>query len=125
MDWEKSDQNIADHLEALIKVFLRLSASDRSMIQSECDEVKPFEPRPDFVMKEYVEIPDSKLSDNEFINKWLHISYSYVKTLPPKVKIITLDGYLNMPPAKRVQEEDGIFFTASMHRETVCLFERA
>lgn len=68
------------------KVFLRLSEADRSMIQSECDEIMPFEPRPDFFMKEYVEIPESKLSDNEFTRKWLNMSYSYVKTLSPKIK---------------------------------------
>jgi len=90
MDWNKAEQNMADHLETLVidfesrkkpmfgspvyfindnmwtgvkgsKIFLRLSESDRLMIQSECDEIKPFESRPNFFMKEYVEIPDSKL----------------------------------------------------------------
>lgn len=115
MDWEKANQNMADYLENLItnyesrkkpmfgapvyfvndnmwtgvkggKVFLRLSEDDRCSIQSECDEIKPFEPRPNFIMKEYVEIPESKLTDDRFINNWLAISYSYVKNLPPKVK---------------------------------------
>lgn len=115
MDWEKANKNMTDYLDTLVinfesrekpmfgalvyfvndnmwtgvkgsKVFLRLSEEDRSIIQLECDEIKPFEPRPNFFMKEYVEIPDSKLSDNEFIYKWLTRSYSYVKTLPPKVK---------------------------------------
>lgn len=115
MDWEKADQNMADDLEKLIinyesrkkpmfgapvyfvndnmwtgvkggKVFLRLSEDDRLAIQSECDEIKPFEPRPNFIMKEYVEIPESKLADDEFIHNWLDVSYSFVKALPPKVK---------------------------------------
>ncbi|HWT76266.1 MAG TPA: TfoX/Sxy family protein [Mobilitalea sp.] len=115
MDWEKANQNIADYLEKLIityerkkkpmfgapvyfvndnmwtgvkggKVFLRLSEDDRCVIQSKCDEIKPFEPRPDFIMKEYVEIPESKLTDEKFISNWLEISYSFVKSLPPKVK---------------------------------------
>jgi len=115
MDWEKADQNMGSFLEKLIigyvskkkpmfgapvyfvndnmwtgvkggKVFLRLSEEDRLAIQSECDEIEPFEPRPNFIMKEYVEIPESKLTDDEFIRNWLDRSYSYVKTLPPKVK---------------------------------------
>lgn len=115
MDWEKANQDIADYLEKLIInyesrkkpmfgapvyfvndnmwtgvkggiVFLRLSEDDRSAIQSECDEVKPFEPRPNFIMKEYVEIPESKLTEDEFIHNWLDISYSFVKNLPPKIK---------------------------------------
>lgn len=115
MNWVKANQNMADYLEKLIinyeskkkpmfgspvyfvndnmwtgvkggVVFLRLSENDRSIIQTECDEIKPFEPRPDFFMKEYVEIPDSKLTEEEFINKWLDISYSFVKNIPPKVK---------------------------------------
>jgi TfoX/Sxy family transcriptional regulator of competence genes len=98
MEWEKANQNMSDYLEKLIinyecrkkpmfgapvyfvndnmwtgvkggKVFLRLSEDDRSAI-----------------MKEYVEIPESKLTDDKFINNWLEISYSFVKSLPPKVK---------------------------------------
>lgn len=114
MDWEKTNQNMADYLEKLIinyeskkkqmfgapvyfvndnmwtgvkgsKVFLRISDEDRLAIQSECDEIKPFEPRTNFIMKEYVEIPESRLTDDEFIHNWLNISYSFVKNLPPKV----------------------------------------
>ena len=115
MDWEKANRNIADYLDMLVigfesrkkpmfgapvyfvndnmwtgvkgsMVFLRLSEEDRSAIRTECDEIKPFEPRPNFIMKEYVEIPESKLTDDKFINNWLEISYSFVKSLPPKVK---------------------------------------
>lgn len=106
MDWEKADQNLVEYLATLVAgyackkkmmfgasvyfvndnmwtgvkgkiVFLRLS---------ENDEIRPFEPAPGRMMKEYVEVPESKLTDDEFAHKWLDISYSYVKSLPPKVK---------------------------------------
>ncbi|MHB1484232.1 MAG: TfoX/Sxy family protein [Saccharofermentanales bacterium] len=115
MDWEKADMNLADALGNLLveyefkmkpmfgapvyfvnnnmwtgvkggKVFLRLSENDREAIQSESDEIRPFEPRTGFFMKEYVEIPDSKISDSEFIRKWLKISYNFVAHLPIKIK---------------------------------------
>lgn len=115
MDWEKAGREMGDYLENLTagydcvkkpmfgapvyfvnnnmwtgvkgeKVFLRLSEEGRETIQSEYDEVRPFEPRPDFIMKEYVEIPDSLLTEDEFIHKWLGISYEFVKGLPEKVK---------------------------------------
>lgn len=115
MEWEKADQNLSAYLDGLLisfdckrkpmfgasvyfvnenmwtgvkgsMVFLRLSENDRLLIQQEHDEIKIFEPRPNFFMKEYVAIPESKLSDNEFIHHWLDISYSFVKTLPAKVK---------------------------------------
>ncbi|GGL60601.1 TfoX/Sxy family protein [Sporolactobacillus putidus] len=115
MDWEKADQNLGEYLATLVAgyackkkmmfgasvyfvndnmwtgvkgkiVFLRLSENDRSAIQAENDEIRPFEPAPGRMMKEYVEVPESKLTDDEFAHKWLDISYSYVKSLPPKVK---------------------------------------
>ena len=67
-------------------VFLRLSESDRQAIMAQSDEVQPFEPRPDFFMKEYVQLPESILFDKLFIDKWLRISYEYVNSLPPKEK---------------------------------------
>lgn len=67
-------------------VFIRLSESDRAEITAECDEVTPFEPRPDFIMKEYVNIPESQLGNCEFISKWLTRSYEYVLSLPLKEK---------------------------------------
>ncbi len=67
-------------------VFLRLSESDRQAIMAESDEVSPFEPRPDFFMKEYVQLHESKLFEKAFIDRWLQISYQYVNSLPPKAK---------------------------------------
>jgi len=115
LDWEKANLEMGKYLESLLayyvcqkkpmfgspvyfvnnnmwtgvkgeKFFLRLPEGDRAAIQSEYDEVKPFEPRPDFIMKEYVEIPDSLLTDDGFIHKWLDISYGFVRSLPEKVK---------------------------------------
>ncbi len=115
MDWVKANKDMGDYLESLLagyecqkkpmfgspvyfindnmwtgikgeKVFLRLSEPDHAIIQSVHDEVRPFEPRPDFFMKEYVEIPESLMTDNEFMQKWLSISYDFVKSLPAKIK---------------------------------------
>ncbi|TGA98317.1 hypothetical protein E4665_08715 [Sporolactobacillus shoreae] len=115
MDWEKADRNLGEYLGTLVAdyackkklmfgaavyfvndnmwtgvkgkiVFLRLSENDRLTIQTESDEIRPFEPAPGRFMKEYVEVPESKLADDAFARKWLDISYSYVKSLPPKVK---------------------------------------
>jgi hypothetical protein len=63
-----------------------LDKPDQASIMAECDEIGVFEPRPDFFMKEYIEVPESKLADRDFINKWLHISFAYVSSLPPKEK---------------------------------------
>lgn len=115
MEWEKADLNLAAYLETLLsgymcskkpmfgapvyfvndnmwtgvkggKAFLRLSEQDRVRIQTESDEIKPFEPRPAFFMKEYVEIPESKLTEEGFMRRWLKASYDYTVILPPKVK---------------------------------------
>jgi TfoX/Sxy family transcriptional regulator of competence genes len=68
------------------KLFLRLSQEDRSAVGAVCDEVVPFEPRENFFMKEYVEIPESKLEDREFMSFWTERSYLFCASLPPKVK---------------------------------------
>jgi hypothetical protein len=38
-------------------------------------------------MKEYVEIPESKLEDKEFMSFWIERSYLFVASLPPKEKV--------------------------------------
>jgi TfoX/Sxy family transcriptional regulator of competence genes len=68
--------------------FLRLSGPDRTAIMEESDEVQPFEPRPGFFMKEYVELPESKLFDHDFTARWLMASYRYTAALPPKEKAV-------------------------------------
>ena len=115
MDWEKTNQEMADEFERLItgydcrkkpmfgcpvyfindnmwagvkgsRLFLRLSPQDLVSMRAECDEIGAFEPRPGLIMKGYAEVPDSKLSDEDFIHRWISASYDYVKKLPPKVK---------------------------------------
>lgn len=66
--------------------FLRLPENGRQAIMAESDEVLPFQPKPGYFMKEYVELPGNKLDDPAFINKWLAQSYAYVSSLPPKSK---------------------------------------
>ncbi len=115
VEWEKADQNLVAYLDGLLlhyecrkkpmfgapvyfvnenmwtgvkggKVFLRLSEDDQLRIQSENDAIRPFEPRPNFFMKEYVEIPESTLSETDFISRWLDHSYAFVRCLPPKIR---------------------------------------
>lgn len=115
MEWKKVSKELADILEQLLigyscvkkpmfgcpvyfvndnmfagvkadMVFIRLSESDKAEIIAECDEVSPFEPRPNFIMKEYVNIPESQIENQEFMPKWLTRSYEYVSSLPPKEK---------------------------------------
>lgn len=115
MEWEKADLNLVTCLDGLVfnyeckkkpmfgapvyfvndnmwtgvkggKVFLRLSEDDHLRIKNENVEIMPFEPRPNFFMREYVEIPPSALSEADFIRRWLDHSYAFVKCLPPKIK---------------------------------------
>ena len=53
---------------------------------NESDEIEPFEPRQGLIMKEYVQVPENKLNDRSFIDKWIRASYEYVSSLPPKEK---------------------------------------
>jgi TfoX/Sxy family transcriptional regulator of competence genes len=66
--------------------FMRLGEDDRAAIAAECDEVAPFEPRPGTVMREYVSVPETVLTDDAFMQKWLQKSFAYTSSLPPKVK---------------------------------------
>ncbi len=65
-------------------MFVRLSGSDREKIISENDEVVPFEPVKDRIMKEYVVLPDSLYSNPEKFREWLDRSFGYVSSLPAK-----------------------------------------
>lgn len=67
-------------------VFLRLSPPDKLDIAGDCDEIAPFEPRPGFIMREYIALPESVLSDAVFMSKWLKRSYDFSAALPPKAK---------------------------------------
>ena len=67
-------------------IFIRLSEHDRKKINSESDEVMPFEPVKGRVMKEYVVLPDSLYNDPEKFHELLRSSYEYVSSLPQKQK---------------------------------------
>jgi TfoX/Sxy family transcriptional regulator of competence genes len=67
-------------------IFLRLSEPDRRDILEQNIEVQSFQPRPGMFMKEYVQIPKGKISEDNFVAKWLRLSYDYVSSLPPKEK---------------------------------------
>lgn len=115
MPWEKTDAALAEMLEERLlgfdarkqqmfgcpvwfagdnmftgvkggTVFLRLNENDRTAIAEECDEIAPFEPRPGFIMKEYVSLPEPSLTDSAFMRKWLEKSHDYTISLPPKQK---------------------------------------
>lgn len=66
-------------------IILRLSEVERTTIQTQYDEVRPFTPngRP---MKEYVLIPEYLIDNDDFCDLWIAKSYEYVAMLPPKVK---------------------------------------
>lgn len=115
MDWEKASPELGVYLNELLlgydcqkkpmfgapvyfvndnmfagvkggKVFFRLPDNEQANIMAECDEVGLFEPRPNFFMKEYVQVPESMLTDLDFINRWLRLSFEYVSSFPPKEK---------------------------------------
>lgn len=66
------------------RVILRLSEVDRRQIQSQFDEVTPFEPVEGRIMKEYVALPESVYSQPNVLKKWLDRSYRYAQSLKPK-----------------------------------------
>jgi TfoX/Sxy family transcriptional regulator of competence genes len=67
-------------------LFLRLPEGDRKSIMKKYDEVSFFEPMPGKRMSEYVAIPESVFSQPDMLHTWLAKSYSYVSSLPPKIK---------------------------------------
>ncbi|MDD1679063.1 MAG: TfoX/Sxy family protein [Methanomicrobiales archaeon] len=69
-------------------LFLRLSENDRERIIKLQPDVKPFEPMPGRVMKEYVVLPVSLYTTEESFHEWLQKSVRYTSSLPLKKKII-------------------------------------
>ena len=65
-------------------LFIRLSAADQKEITRISDEITLFEPVAGRIMKEYVVLPDSLLSDKEFTKEWLTRSFEFVSSLPEK-----------------------------------------
>lgn len=66
-------------------IMLRLGPDDQETLFAEHDEAVPFEPM-GRRMKEYVLLPPSVYDDDEQMQKWLDISYTYVLSLPVKEK---------------------------------------
>ena len=65
-------------------VFLRLAPTDQEEIRK--DGAKPFEPMKGGVMKEYLLLPPTILSDDKLLAQWIEKSYTLVASLPAKVK---------------------------------------
>ncbi len=64
-------------------LFLRLSSDDRDEALSQ-EGITVFEPRTGLVMKEYVVLTDSILTNNSLLKELFQKSVSYVSGLPPK-----------------------------------------
>lgn len=67
-------------------LFLRLSESDREEIMRLQPAIRPLEPRPGKVMKEYVVLPEDLYRDEKLFDAWLKRSYDYASSLPAKKK---------------------------------------
>jgi TfoX/Sxy family transcriptional regulator of competence genes len=67
-------------------IFIRLSEKERGELLAAFDEAAPFEPMPGHIMKEYIALPESVVSDREALHCWLERSWQYALSLPPKEK---------------------------------------
>jgi TfoX/Sxy family transcriptional regulator of competence genes len=65
-------------------IFIRLNAADRAEIARLSDEITVFEPAEGRPMKEYMVVPESRLTDADFTREWLGRSWNYVSSLPVK-----------------------------------------
>jgi TfoX/Sxy family transcriptional regulator of competence genes len=67
-------------------LFLRLAAEDRETARATYKGIKPFEPMPGRIMKDYVTIPEKVYTDEQIFTELLAQSIHYVSSLPPKEK---------------------------------------
>ncbi|MBN1456148.1 MAG: TfoX/Sxy family protein [Methanomicrobia archaeon] len=67
-------------------LFLRLAAQDREQAQAKYTEIRPFEPMPGRIMREYVILPRSVYKEQAIFTDLLTRSIRYVTSLPPKEK---------------------------------------
>ncbi|MDI6884990.1 MAG: TfoX/Sxy family protein [archaeon] len=67
-------------------LFLRLAADDKENALTKYEGIKPFEPMPGRIMKEYVVIPPNIYTNPEIFKELLTKSIRYVSSLPPKEK---------------------------------------
>ena len=63
-------------------LFVRLPDEAQLKIYIDQEEAYPFAPEGK-IMKEYVVLPESLLSDKMLLELWLDISFEYVSSLPP------------------------------------------
>lgn len=66
-------------------LFMRFSKEDLTNILETEGGARPFEPRKDLVMHEYLSLPLSLLDNESSLIRLLGRSYAYVSTLPPKI----------------------------------------
>ena len=67
-------------------IFIRLNEDDRARLAEVSAEIKPFEPLPGRIMRQYMAIPDVLCGEEHFVREWLNRSYSYAMSLPSKEK---------------------------------------
>jgi len=65
-------------------LFLRLSAKERKKALAQYPGIKPFEPVPGRIMREYVAIPADIYANEKAFSKLLAKSVDYVSSLPRK-----------------------------------------
>ena len=65
-------------------IFIRLTPTDQTEMRRL--GAKPFEPMKGRVMKEYLVLPHTVLSDYTLLAQWIDKSYSFVASLPAKDK---------------------------------------
>ena len=65
-------------------VFVRVSPADRQEALASGEGAAVLEPVPRRVMKDYVMVPPSALTDAESLRSWLGRAFTYVSTVPPK-----------------------------------------
>ncbi len=68
-------------------LFLRLAPGDRDEVHAKYDTIKPFEPVPGRIMKEYVVIPQDLYTNPAIFQELLTKSIRYVSSLPRKEKM--------------------------------------
>ena len=67
-------------------IFMRLDEPDRAELLDSHGEIRPFEPLPGRVMREYCAIPDTLCVRRPFLAEWLGRAHAYVGSLGPGKK---------------------------------------
>ena len=67
-------------------VFVHLGEDGAKNAIDTNDDVIPFSPRSDMVMRAYVQIADPSARDPQILSEWLKRSAEFLLALPPKVK---------------------------------------